>query len=252
MRKRRRAGVTLLEVLVAVTLLSLLTVAMLFAMRIGLNTYAKTNDKLMADRRVGGAQKILSEEIEGLAPVTAPCAGMPVAADFGPALGGQQISFFEGQPAAMRFVSTFSLQLGWRGEPQILELAVIPGDEDRGVRLVVNEVPYTGTLSAGRFCLGFAPDPLTGVTMPQFAAVAAGPQSFVLADKLAYCRFTYLSPAPQAGMPPVWTASWSSMGWPRGVKVEMAPLETGGTRLQPITVVAPVRLFRNPGSEYAD
>jgi len=49
-----RAGVTLIEVLVAITLLSLLSVAMLFALRIGLMAYSKTNAKLMDDRRVAG------------------------------------------------------------------------------------------------------------------------------------------------------------------------------------------------------
>ena len=44
---RRDAGVTLMEVLIAVTLLSLLSVGMLFAIRIGLSTFGKTNDKLM-------------------------------------------------------------------------------------------------------------------------------------------------------------------------------------------------------------
>ena len=41
--RRHQAGVTLIEVLVAITLLSLLSIAMLFALRIGLMAYAKTN-----------------------------------------------------------------------------------------------------------------------------------------------------------------------------------------------------------------
>ena len=49
----------------------------------------------------------------------------------------------------MRLVSTFSLQQAWRGQPQILELFVIPGEDGNGVRLVVNEIPYAGP-SGGR------------------------------------------------------------------------------------------------------
>ena len=244
-RRRRQSGVTLIEVLIAVTLLSLLSVAMLFAMRIGLNTFGKTNAKLMENRRVAGAQRILLEEIDGMMPVAAPCIGSPQSA-------AQTIGFFQGEPQAMRLVSTFSLQQGWRGMPQILELTVIPGAAGRGVRLVVNEVLYTGPPAAGRFCMGFAPDPFTGAMTPRFAPVSAGPQSFVLADQLEFCRFSYLSPAPQPGLPPVWTADWSTVGWPRGVRVEMAPLDPDGTRLQPIAVTAPVRLFRTPGVPYAD
>jgi prepilin-type N-terminal cleavage/methylation domain-containing protein len=250
-RRTGRSGVTLIEVLIAVTLFSLLSVAMLFAMRIGLNTFAKTNARLMEDRRVGGAQKIVLEEIEGLTPVTAPCIGIPQGVDAQPT-AAQLIAFFQGAPESMRLVSTFSLQLGWRGAPQILEYAVIPGENGRGVRLVVNEVPYTGVASAGRLCVGFAPDPITGGIVPQYAPVVPGPQSFVLADQLAFCRFSYLTPGPQPGVPAVWTASWSAPGWPGGVRIEMAPLEPDGTRLQPVTVTAPVRLLRTPGVAYAD
>jgi len=251
MTRSGESGVTLIEMLIAVTLFSLLSVAMLFAMRIGLNAFGKTNAKLMEDRRVGGAQRILLEEIEGIVPVSAPCLGTSQSPASEPG-AAQSISFFQGEPSAMRLVSTFSLQLGWRGMPQILELGVIPGENGQGVRLVVNEIPYAGAPSAGQFCLGFAPDPITGVTMPRFAPVQAGPQSFVLADQLAFCRFSYLSPAPQPGQPPVWTPAWSAIGWPRGVRVEMAPLEADRTRLQPITVTAPVRLLRTPGIPYAD
>ena len=251
MRKTDRSGVTLIEVLIAATLLGLLSVAMLFAMRIGLTTFGKTDAKLMDNRRVGGAQKILLEEIEGLTPVETPCVGASPNPNV-PQAAGPHIAFFQGEPESMRLVSTFSLQLGWRGLPQILEFTVIPGEDGRGVRLVVNEIPFTGARSAGGFCLGFAPDPVTGATRPRFAPVEAGPQSFVLADQLAFCRFSYLTPAPQPLLPPEWTASWTKTGWPRGVRIEMAPLEPDGTRLQPITVTAPVRLLRTPGTTYAD
>jgi prepilin-type N-terminal cleavage/methylation domain-containing protein len=70
---RRDAGVTLMEVLIAVTLLSLLSVGMLFAIRIGLSTFGKTNDKLMYNRRVAGAQRILEQELQSLIPVVSPC-----------------------------------------------------------------------------------------------------------------------------------------------------------------------------------
>jgi prepilin-type N-terminal cleavage/methylation domain-containing protein len=250
-RRKRQSGVTLIEVLIAITLLSLLSMAMLFAMRIGLNTFSKTNAKLMENRRVAGAQRILLEEIDGMMPVAAPCIGTPQNTG-APQSASQTIGFFQGEPQAMRLVSTFSLQQGWRGMPQILELAVIPGAGGRGVRLVVNEVLYTGPPAAGRYCLGFAPDLITGAMTPRFAPVSAGPQSFVLADQLEFCRFSYLSPVPQPGLPPVWTAAWSAVGWPRGVRVEMAPLDPDGTRLQPIAVTAPVRLFRTLGIPYAD
>ena len=72
-KSRSQAGTTLIEVLVAVTLLSLLSVAMAFALRIGINAYQKTSAKLMENRRVAGAQRILEQELEGIVPAVAPC-----------------------------------------------------------------------------------------------------------------------------------------------------------------------------------
>ena len=231
----RERGVTLLEVLIAVTLLSLLSVAMFMAMRIGLNSFAKADTLLMDNRRVAGAQRIVEDEIEGLMPVMATCTGAAGGA-------GPRIPFFQGEPDVMRLVSAFSLQGGWRGQPQILEIFVIAGEDGRGVRLVANETLYTGPLGAGRFCTG----------PRQFVPVNAGAASFVLADKLAYCRFRYLMPAPSPAQPPEWKGAWTAQTWPLAVRIDMAPIEADPARVQPISVVAPLRLRRNPEIHYED
>jgi prepilin-type N-terminal cleavage/methylation domain-containing protein len=244
---RSQAGVTLIEIIVAITLLSALSVAMLFAMRIGLLTFQKANTKLMENRRVAGAQRLLVDQIEGLIPVVAPCTGME-SGGLGPPFG-----FFQGDAQSMRLVSAYSLQQGWRGQAQILEMAVIAGEKGEGVRLIVNELPYAGPANAGRLCKGFVPDPNLGIMIPQFAAVEVSPASFVLADKLQFCRFSFLTADPRQSLaPPVWKPSWSMTGWPRGVRIEMAPLHADSSTLQPITVTAPIRLRRSPEIPYVD
>jgi general secretion pathway protein J len=223
--RRATAGVTLIEVLVAVTLLSLLSLGMLYAMRLGLSALSRTDAKLMDNRRVAGAQRILEQELMGLVPVLAQCPG-------GPGAG----AYFQGGPQSMRLVSTFSLEEAWRGRPKILELFVIPGENGQGVRLVVNEAPYTGPASVAPYCTG----------MP-----VANAHSFVLADKLAYCRFTYLGPAPDPKDPGIWAPTWAHPVWPFGIRVEMAPLDPNPSRLQPITVTVPIYMYRKP-ERYAD
>ncbi|MBZ5625582.1 MAG: prepilin-type N-terminal cleavage/methylation domain-containing protein [Acidobacteriia bacterium] len=239
--KAGQAGVTLIEVLIAITLLSLLSAGMMVAMRIGLSAFAKTDSRLMDNRRVAGAQRLVEQELEGMIPVAAPCGR-----------AGIKIGFFQGEPQTMRLVSTFSLQGAWRGQPQILELFVIPGENGRGVRLVVNEITYTGPLAAGQLCLGLTPDSQTGGTVPRFVPVQPGPRSFVLADKLAYCHFSFLSPAPQPIFPPLWKENWSQAGWPLAVRIDMAPLDPDPSRLQPISVVAPIYIHRSLETLYAD
>jgi type II secretory pathway component PulJ len=132
--RRREAGVTLIELTVAVTLLSLLSLGMVMAMRVGLSAYAKTESKLMDNRRVAGAQRIAQQELEGMVPAFVLCGS-----DSGST--GSRAVLFQGAPDSISMVSTYSLQEGWRGQPQILQLFVIPGEEN-GVRLVVNEFPY--------------------------------------------------------------------------------------------------------------
>jgi hypothetical protein len=246
------AGITLIEVLIAVTLLSLLSLAMLFALRSGLVAYSKTGNKLMDNRRVAGAQRILEQELEGMIPVVAPCAGSPDAKPT-PSPDASWFGFFQGDARTMRLVSSFSLQQAWRGQPQVLEFFVIPGDNGRGVRLVVNEIPYGNAFTAGRLCLGMLPDPITGLPMPHFAPVEAGPNSFVLADKLAYCRFNYEWRSKRPDEPlPFWSVTPPYQGWPAAIRVEMAPLERDPSLLQPITITAALHLQRDPQIRYGD
>jgi len=246
--RSRQAGVTLIEVLIAVTLLSALSVGMMLALQVALQTLHKTDEKLLANRRVAGAQRVLLQELEGLIPVMPPCMGRPD-------LTASRFVFFQAEPQTMRLVSTFSLQQGWRGPAQILVMFVIPGEEGKGVRLVVNETPYT-RIGAGQACADMTPDPVVGF-MVHFTPAAASPKSFVLADQLAYCRFSYLvAPAAPQGQPqvqpPQWMPTATGTGWPEAIRVDMAPLVVDPSHLQPITVTAPIRIHRSWSIHYED
>ena len=71
--KRREAGVTLIELLLAVTLVALLSLGMLFAIRIGLKAMERSNVRLISNRRVTSVERILEQQVAGLLPVTAQC-----------------------------------------------------------------------------------------------------------------------------------------------------------------------------------
>ena len=240
----RRSGVTLIEVLIAVSLLSLLSLGILFALRVGVSALERTDRRLISNRRVAGAQRILQEELAGFIPVIAVAAPSPQAP-------GVKVPFFEGRQQSMRFVSTYSLNEASRGIPQILEFQVIPGDQGRGVRLVVNENPYTGPRSAGAFCLGPGPDPELGVSAQRFPPISVGPASFVLADRLAYCRFSFLGISADKNFEQ-WLPNWILARWPSGIRIEMASLDTDLANLKPVMVTAAVHVTRDPALEYAD
>lgn len=243
----RRRGFTLLEVLMAVTLVSLMSVGIVYAMRAGFNTMSKTNARVVEERKMLGAQRVLEQMLANLVPVNASCHGGNLA-DV-----KANIFFFQAEPETLRFVSTYSLEEAARGLPRIIEMQVIPGERGEGVRLIVNEHLYGGPVSAGLFCLGPVADVRTGGMRMGWAPVEATRRSFVLADRLAVCRFLYRRALPQ---PPFeeWNDEWVPMPspLPTAIRVEMQPLagESGKLRHAPVTI--PVHLLKDFGERYED
>jgi len=242
--RRSEAGLTLIEILVAMSLLSMLSVGVLAAIRLGLDSVHNTDGRLMENRRIAGAQRALENQLAGFMPLKAICSG----GTNGPPT---PFPFFEGQTQSMRLISTYSLQEAWRGRPYVDEFQVIPGADGAGVRLIVNEIPFTSPLMAGLSCEGMAPDPESGQSMPQFAPIQIGAQSFVLADKLAWCHFSYL----EHGKPPEddhWRPNWVQPHWPMAIRVEMAPLDDNRVRLRPLTITSMIRVNSLPEMRYVD
>jgi prepilin-type N-terminal cleavage/methylation domain-containing protein len=239
----KQRGMTLIEVMIAITLLGLLMTGLMWAMRVSITSLGKANDKLMANRRVTGAQRILEQQVAGFVPVSATMRGVE-------GLPAGKIGFFQGEEQSMRFVSTYSLREGSRGTPRILEFLVIPGEE-KGVRLIVNELPYTGSFSTGGLIVDRGPVP-DGIGMfTRFLPIEPGPGSFVLADHLASCRFVYKEVMP----PPIyqrWTPLWTKDKSPDTIRIEMVPLENDPGRLRMMTITAPVRVNKLPLETYSD
>lgn len=243
MNKNSQAGVTLIEILVAVTLLSLLSVGMLMAMRLGFSTMDKVDARMIANRRVVNSRAIIENEIEGLVPTMADYHPQPDAT--------VRLPFLQTEPQTMRFVTAYSLENGWRGRPQIAVLQVIPGDRE-GVRLILNETPYTGSEQAGLNIAGIEQDQTSGRQIIVYNATPSGSKSFVLADRLSFCRFSYLQPLRE---PPfqLWRPDWIQPSQlPQAIRIEMTPLDPTSSGLHVTTVTAPINLTRPQGAIYAD
>ncbi|HLK20736.1 MAG TPA: prepilin-type N-terminal cleavage/methylation domain-containing protein [Bryobacteraceae bacterium] len=236
-RNEKRNGFTLLELLIAITLFSIIAVVIVVSLRVGLSAMNKVDERLMSNRRVAGVERVLEQQIAGLMPVTADCQN---AGDGPPG----HAMFFQGEPQSMRLTSSYSLQEGSRGLPMILEYMVIPGENAEGVRLIVNEHLYSGPRSAGQFCAAGGP-------LPTFLPIQTGPASFVLADKLAYCRFSFreLRPPPESAR---WVPIWTQQRLlPNAIRIEMAPLKPNAAKLEPVTLTMPIHVTRLPLEDYA-
>jgi prepilin-type N-terminal cleavage/methylation domain-containing protein len=239
-----QSGMTLIEVMIAVVLFTILGAGILTALRVAVNGMERTNARMMENRRAAYAVRILESQLTGFMAQSA-------VVQLTPQSPIQIMPFFQGEPASMRFVSSYSLQDASRGLPQILEFQVIPGAE-RGVRLVVNERPFTGPLSIGALSLGFTMDPFGLTRMPVFKPIQTGPWSFVLADKLAYCRFFFEGPRLGPTVPGGWVNHWIREEWPIAIRIEMAPFDPNPARLQPMTVTSAVHVNKNTAVQYAD
>lgn len=229
--RNRRAGLTLMEVLVAIALLSLLSVGILMALRVGSSAWERATSSLMLDRRIATANAIFHAELEGILPAWAefenPLTKAPTA-----------VTFFQGEPASMRFVTSYSLESGPRGGLRLVELQVTTAE--RGKRVLLNEQPYGGPRSAGRVVVGAPQDRETGRMRLLFAAIEARPSSFIIADELEGCSFSY-RPQIMPGEPERWEPAWSNVfQLPSAVSIQITPRQ-GSARLRPVTVTVPIR-----------
>ena len=228
MRARAQRGFTLIELLIAVTLVGLISTGMLFAMRSALIAYAKIDDRLQSNRRVISVERILSRELGGVMPVMGTCGD------------NATIPAFNGNEQTLHLVTSYSMTEGARGYPRVIELQVLPA-EGGGFRLIANEFPYNSPFSTAPLCSGGA-----------FRQGVAMAQSFVLADRLAVCRFSYQDFDPAMHMGTNWVPAWTAPNLPAAVHVEMAPMFAAAGQLGLVSVTTPIHVNRQVIATYAD
>lgn len=228
MAARSQRGFTLMELMIAITLVAALATGMLMALRGGLLSLNRTQARLEENRRGLGIQRILHMQLAGAMPVRTGCAG--------------QLSPFalRGTSSVLQMVSTYSITEGARGYPHVVEYQVAP-DQNGTVQLIVNERPYTGPASTAGFC-------------GDSVAAQGSAQPFVAAGGLAFCRISYHQMNPdtqfQGGG---WVNAWNEPNLPAAVRIEMAPAAADPNRLPVMSVTALLhvnRFFDDP--PYAD
>jgi prepilin-type N-terminal cleavage/methylation domain-containing protein len=244
--RRSQRGVTLLELMIAITLVAALSAGMLMAMRTSLDAYEKTSKRLEANRRVVKIQQILTDQLSGMMAIPLQCADLSNPSTAGSdassaaAPSVPRVSFMAGQQDRLRFVSSYSIAEGARGYPQIVEYRVnaAPNGE---AQLIVTERNYTGPASAAAYCNTDWPPPSPGM------------QTLVLADHLALLRFSYHPPYDlNTFLESPWQPLWDKPALPAAIRIELssAMADPGGLPLLSVTV--PIRANRDPQLRYYD
>jgi prepilin-type N-terminal cleavage/methylation domain-containing protein len=231
-RRSSQRGVTLLELMIAITLVAAISVGLLMAMRTSLLVYQKVNHRLDDDRRILGLERTLESQVSDVMPVQGSCAttaGPPVL-----------LSAFNGDAQSLRFVSSFSLAEGARGYPRLVEYQVAP-DPSGGLRLMMNERIYTGPAGIAPLCLDriFLPIQLTS-------------QSIQVAGNLARCQIDYQAPVRDSPLGGAWLPFWNQPNLPHTLRIEMNPLHPDPAGLPMLTLTVPIRVTRQVGVPYPD
>jgi general secretion pathway protein J len=225
-RRPQQKGFTLIELMISITLVAALATGMMMAMRTSLLSLEKINSRLQFNRRVMGMEHLVTRQIGGVMPVVSGC-------------GELRVPIFYGTPDSLRLVSSYSMAEGARGYPQFDEFQVVKGDG--GLRLIVTEHLYSGPSSTAPFC--------GGSTLPPAQSAAS---SYILADRLASCVFSYREQIPDQPLSSNWLPSWDRGELPAAVKIEMTPLDSSPALLPVMSVTVPIRINRQVRSRYED
>jgi prepilin-type N-terminal cleavage/methylation domain-containing protein len=224
-RKNSERGVTLVELLIAITLVAAISTGLLMAIRISLTTLDKVQSRLESNRRAMEVQQLIVRQIGSVIPTVSPC-GPP----------GRAV--FAGTASNMRLATSYSMLEGARGYPRLVDYAVQP-DPKGGVRLVMMEQVFAPVFQES-VCAGALPP-----GQPP-------PVPVVLAEKLATCRFVYHEYIPDALDQGNWVLLWDRPNLPSAVRIEMAPLVPNPAELPMATLHIPIHINRIVVGQYVD
>jgi len=200
-------GVTLVELLIAITLVAALAAGMLMAIRSSLTAMDRINTRLEGNRRVMGIQQIVSSQIGGVMPVGGACR-------------------LNGSPQSLQLVTTYSIGEGARGFPHVVMFKIVQ-DPEVGLQLEEIESPYTEAGGCG--------------------GGSGGPNSLtlVLARRLFSCKFSYHAPPrPDGGIVASLVDSWNGPLLPSGIRIETVPLDGVTSNLPALAVNAQIHITK--------
>ncbi|MEO5923492.1 MAG: prepilin-type N-terminal cleavage/methylation domain-containing protein [Bryobacteraceae bacterium] len=230
---KRQAGFTLIEMLIAISLVAVISAGLLTTMRNGLLTMQKTQQRLGENRRALGIQDFISRQIGGAMPVKGRCGA-------GDVFSTREL--FRGTDTAMLLVSNESMEEGSRGRPRIA-LYQVRENRDGTVRLEVTEQPFVSPISAAPFC---------GLDLADIHSPANANPPFVLLDHLAYCRFVYRNLNLETLFGREMMDAWVRPYLPHSIRIELAPAANSDVRMPVGGITIPLRIGRDPGMDYFD
>ncbi len=228
MRKEKQRGVTLLELLVSIAIVSLLATTALLAWRVSISGWERARVQLERGGAVLAVHQLLTEQIASMTPYQTTVARVG------------RVLFFQGEAETVRFVSRYSLTARAASGLYLVEYHAV---EQRGGtwQLLLQEKPLKGYEELSAMIVGREQE--SGVLRTRFRPFEQGEAAVVLLEGLEECRFEYYRRA-VPGVPGGWTSEWSGAGneLPTAMRVRATAREEAGI-LKPVVVTAAVRNY---------
>ena len=214
MNRRKReipatAGLTLVEVVLALGLLGLILSALLAVSGSGLNAWLDSREVLSNIRREANWTDQLHSSLAAMLPTVVPAARA----------GGGASVFFQGEPRAMRFVSAHSPALRGRGGIRLVTL--LASGRGRGFSLELTDAPGADLRRLGQILAEPIRNWHRTESVPTNLRLQSQIVSAVVAEGVTECAFRYLNDQGGTGEEPRWESRWSDPGaLPQAVRVE--------------------------------
>ena len=224
------SGFTLLELLVSITMVSLLATAVLFGWRISASAWEKVSEQLEQNRKILATNELLMEQMASMVP-------MQVYTEV-----GQQF-FFKGEEKTASFVSRYSLAHRARSGLYLIEYQIeeLPG----GVRaLLVNERPVansqdmlSGMIESVRVSEGQA---------VRYVEFENREDSLRLLDGAEELRLEYYRTG-KSSEKGEWVSEWRNINNELPNAMAIRVTDKGQERtLQPVSIIAAVQQIKRP------
>ena len=215
-------GFTLLELLVSITIVSLLTVSIVFSWRIATTAWSRSSELVEEQRQVAAVQALLRKQVAAIS------AYAPFSREW------RGIVFFQGEQQVARFLSRYSLENRTRSGLYLVEY-LITEETDGTKQLLMNETALHNPEELRRFITGVEQS-ATG-PIQQFLPIERSPKTRVLLTDLEDAHLEYYRPATQLQESGEWVEQWLTARGelPRGIAFRLAK-ESNPNHLEPVSM----------------
>ena len=223
---RGESGLTLLELITAITISGLVALAVTVSLRIGVRAWEKSQGAVLELRRQANAADLLPAQLGG---------GVMRIVEVELFNRRQRMPFFFGDEARLVFLSTYSAAQHGRGGIVVADYFA-EQQPDRTWKLWLDEQPALDDEWLARWVVGTEATS-EGGQKPQLRPFDAD-RAMLLFQGLAECRFEYLR---ETSTTVEWVAPWALLTnpyVPPAIRLQLAQGASGAARLAPTPVYA--------------